>query len=118
MTQPPVSFTNPRPGLREACLLLIGAGFASLMFDLPTAAIACGALALTVWGVAMARGPRPSWRVAMSVGGGLVLMYMWWPAEGNSWTAIALMWLGVALVVFAAAWALTMRRHTGRGTRP
>ena len=117
MTPPPVSFTTTRPGFREICLLLIGAGFASLMFDLPIAAIVCGALALAVWGIAMARGPRPSWRVAMSVGGGLVLMYMWWPADGDSWAAIALMWLGVALILFAVAWAIAMRRRSGPATR-
>ena len=113
MSQPPVSFSNPRPGLREASLLLVGAGFASLMFDLPTIAIVCGALALGVWGMAMARGPRPSWRVSASLGGGLVLMYMWWPDEADSWAAIGLMWAGVAIVLASLGWGMAATRHTG-----
>ena len=112
MTQPPVSFSTPRPGLRETSLLLIGAGFASLMFDLPALAIVCGTLALTVWMTAMARGPRPSWRVAAAIGAGLVLMYMWWPAESDTWAAIALLWIGVALVLAACAWALVSRNRS------
>ena len=118
MTQPPISFSTPRPGLREVCLLLIGAGFAALMFDLPTVAVACGTLALAAWASAMIRGPRPSWRVAMSVGGGLVAMYMWWPAKGDSWAAISLMWIGIALVLFAAAWAVAGMRRSRRSQSP
>jgi hypothetical protein len=82
------------------------------MFDLSTLAIVCGTLALTVWVTAMARGPRPSWRVTASIGGGLMLMYMWWPAESDSWAAIGLMWAGIALVLFAAAWALADIRRS------
>jgi hypothetical protein len=84
------------------------------MFNLPTMAVASGALALAVWVFAMARGPRLSWRVGLSVGGGLVLMYMWWPAGGDSRAAIALMWLGVALVLYSTAWALAMWRFPGQ----
>jgi hypothetical protein len=94
--------------------LLIAAGFASLMFDLPTMALACGVFALAAWATAMARGPRPGWRVAMCVGGGLVAMYMWWPAESDSWAAIGLMWIGAVLVLCATLCALVVKRHPGR----
>lgn len=105
---------NPLAGsritLREVALLLIGAAFTSLMFNLPELAVITGSLALATWAVALLRGPRLSWRSTLALGGGLFVTYAWWPAEGWWPAAITLMWAGIFLMAIAIVIAVRERR--------
>ncbi len=101
MDSPTVGLTNRNPGLREAFLLLVGAGFTSQMFNLPTMAITSGAAAVLVWAVSMLRPSRPGVGSTLALGAGLIVTFVWWPEEGASRVAISLMWIGVALALAA-----------------
>lgn len=108
----PPSPVSRDPGIREAALLLVGATWASLMFDLPVAAIIAGALAVVAWAVGMARPGRLSWQVTVAIGAGLVVSYMWWPDNAWAVAAVTLMWIGVLMLATGAARAIAGKRST------
>ncbi len=104
--------TNRPLGLREVALLLVGGAFASQMFDLADAAVIAGALAVVVWVAGMLRRPPLSRQTTLAIGGGLVVTFMWWPDGGWLVPAIALMWVGLAMIAFAVAMWFVQRRNS------
>ncbi len=111
----PVSMQPTSVGLREATLLAIGGSYAALMFDLPEAAVIGGWIAVGLVGFAVVRGPRPSGLLTFVYGLGLFLMTFWWPREHWWEAAIALLWVGIALMVAGVVVALVARRRSAGG---
>ncbi|MBA2468316.1 MAG: hypothetical protein H0V37_02795 [Chloroflexia bacterium] len=109
MNPSPVPFDSRRLGYREIALLLIASGFALLMMDLGNLALITGCGVVALWVVAMIRGPRPSPILTFVYGAGLFVTCFWWPQEGWWILAIALTWIGVALIVFGIGLTLAQR---------
>lgn len=101
MNHPPVTLETRRPGIREVCLLLIAAGFALLMMDLGNLALITGCAVVALWGYAMVMGKRPGPVLTLVYGAGLFVTCFWWPREGWWQVAIALTWIGIALIVLS-----------------
>lgn len=99
MSPGPVAFDGHRFGLREASLLLIASGFALLMMDLGNLAVASGGAVVALWLYASIRGPRPTPLLTLVYGAGLFVTFFWWPREGWWVPAIALTWIGIALLL-------------------
>ena len=113
---PPV--TSTRVGQREISLLLIAAGFALLMFDLGNLAVVTGWTVVAIWAYGMIRGPRPSPRLTALYGAGLFLTTFWWPEQGWWIEAIALMWAGLAMIVFGLVWGFLSTRRKPQSAHP
>ncbi|MDQ3654539.1 MAG: hypothetical protein M3457_05620 [Chloroflexota bacterium] len=99
MNHSPVNLDSYRLGIREACLLLIASGFGLLMMDLGNLALITGSAVVALWIYAMIRGPRPGPVLTLVYGAGLFVTCFWWPREGWWMLAIALTWIGIALIV-------------------
>ncbi len=95
----PVILDGHRLGIRECCLLLIAAGFTLLMMDQGNLALVTGGAVAALWLYATVRGPRPTPMLTLVYGAGLFVTCFWWPREGWWPVAIALTWIGVALMV-------------------
>jgi hypothetical protein len=117
MSTSPVSFDQPRIGLREACLLLIAAGFAALMIDEGKLAVITGWAVVLLWLWSLLRGPRLSPKVTMTLGAGLFVTTFWWPEENWWHGAIALMWAGIAMLVAGFVLVAVERSRRNEGTR-
>lgn len=99
MNNPPVTLDNHRLGIREVSLLLIASGFALLMMDLGNVALVTCCAVVGLWGFATLRGPRPGPVLTLAYGAGIFVTCFWWPREGWWPVAIALTWIGLALIV-------------------
>ena len=99
----PVDMAARSIGLRETTLLALGASYAALMFNLPEVAVSLGWLSVLLVLIALVRGPRPSPTLLFVYGLGLLLMTFWWPQEHWWQGAIALLWIGIALMVAGGA---------------
>lgn len=95
---PPVTLESHRVGIREVCLLLIASGFTLLMMDLGNLALLTGSAVVALWIYATVRGPRPGPVLTLVYGAGLFVTCFWWPREGWWQVAIALTWIGIALM--------------------
>lgn len=114
---PPASVQHRNVGPRELALLLIASGFAFLMLDLGDIAIVTGWAVVALWAYAMLRGPRPTPVLSFVYGAGLFVTTFWWPEEGWWLGAIALMWVGVGLMVFAMPCIMWLRLCSRSGKR-
>ena len=81
------------------------------MFDQPEAAVLCGVAVVALWLLSMTREPKPGPVLTMTYGLGLVVTTFWWPREHWWHAAIALMWIGVAMVTFGLISLLVKRRR-------
>ena len=107
----PMAAPSSRPlGLREVALLLVGAAFASQMFDLEDVAVIAASLAVVTWAAGMMRRPRLTPQTTAAIGGGLVVTFMWWPDGGWLVPAITLMWIGIGMIAIGAAMWFVQRR--------
>ncbi len=112
MNQSPIALDSSRAGIREACLLLLASGFALLMMDLGNVALITGCVVVILWSYAVIQGPRPGPVLTLVYGAGLFVTCFWWPREGWWPVAIALTWIGVALMAFGAL-SMVFRRVRG-----
>lgn len=102
MDHSPVALDSHRLGIREVCLLLIASGFALLMMDQGNLALVTGCAVVALWLLALLRGPRPSPVLTIVYGAGLFVTCFWWPREGWWMIAVALTWIGIALMAVGA----------------
>lgn len=109
MNQSPVNLDSHHFGIREACLLLIAMGFALLMMDLGNLALITGSVVAALWLYAMVRSPRPGPVLTLVYGAGLFVTCFWWPQEGWWMLAIALTWIGIALIVVGGVSVIASR---------
>ena len=107
----PMAAPSSRPlGLREAALLLVGAAFASQMFDLADVAVIAASLAVVAWAAGMVRRPRMTPQTTAAIGGGLLVTFIWWPEGGWLVPAITLMWIGIGMIAIGAGMSFLQRR--------
>ena len=98
INHPPVALDNHLPGIREVCLFLIASGFTLLMMDQGNLALIAGCAVVALWAYATVQGPRPGPVLTLVYGAGLFVTCFWWPREGWWPVAIALTWIGIALM--------------------
>jgi hypothetical protein len=111
-SQIPVDMANHRVGVREITILLVCSVFALMMLDLGRLAIISGWAGFAMWVYWMTRASRPTWKLTAFLGIALAYSFFWWPEQGWWHEAIALMWVGVAMIAFALFEGLRLRTRS------